>query len=155
MSEASEINAYGRGWAFLVGGGVFEGPPPPGPGEDLREWMHGYCAALADDDPEGAAVSIEAALRADGIEAGALLEQLLQAAEAIEQGDGCGDEFCRWPACPVRTTPDAVALRDARIGQTAEMRLLGDLIAGELADWPRGWREVEGGPELGGWAVVV
>lgn len=149
----NESGAYGRGWAFLVGGGVLGSCAAPTLDDDLSEWVHGYCAALADDDPEGNTVSIEAALRADGIK-GELLERLLMAAEAIERGDDCAREFCRWPGIPVRTSAETVAARDARIGQTAEMALVAEIISRDLADWPRGWREVEGGPESPG-AVVV
>jgi hypothetical protein len=154
MAMNDEICAYGRGWAFLVGGGIECGLPVPTTSADLREWIKGYAAALADDDPAGYCPSIEAALRADGIE-GDTLEKLLLAAESIEQGDDCRREFCRWPACPVRTTPDAWRGRNERMGQVAEMELLAEVIARELADWPRGWREVEGGPERDGGAVIV
>lgn len=109
-----EVGDYGRGFAFMrLGGGSL-----PDPGADLREWMKGYVAALADEDPEGSCPSIEAALRGDGV-AGDILEKLLNAGEAIERGDDDDGGFIRWPACPVRHSVQALADRDERLARNA------------------------------------
>jgi hypothetical protein len=112
-----EIGDYGRGWAFCKGGGVRNGGSLPALGGDLREWVYGYAAALADVDPMGDEhASIESALRADGIE-GDLLERVLQEAEAIEQKEG--EEWFRWPGVPVRHSAQALADRDKRLASFA------------------------------------
>ncbi len=120
---SDDIGDYGWGWAFLKGGGVPGGAKLPDAGANLREWIKGYAAALAEDDPIGdAAASIEAALRNDGVE-GDLLERLLLTAEGIERrgedGGGSGEGFCRWPVVPVRHSVQALHGRDARAASFA------------------------------------
>jgi hypothetical protein len=124
--------AYERGRAFLVEGGVPGGCVVPILGEDLPGWMCGYVAALTEDDPDGACVSIEAALRADGIE-GKRLDQRLRVAEDLERSGDADREFCRWPALPVRTSAEAVAARDARLGELGERIRPAGLIGREMA----------------------
>lgn len=140
---SDDIHDYGLGWAFLKGGGMPGGCLLPDAGGDLREWIKGYAAALADYDPTGDAASIEAALRNDGVE-GDLLEKLLLAAEA-ELADESG-EWIRWPSVPVRHSVDAVHARDERIAEFS------GLLDDEEA--PRGWTAVEAGFEVPG-AIIV
>jgi hypothetical protein len=86
---------YGEGWAFYKRGGVRGGAGVPALDDplDLVEWMKGFGAAMADDDLEGRYPSIQAALLDHGID-GDELEEMLQAAEAIRDGE----EWCRWPS---------------------------------------------------------
>lgn len=114
----ADINDYGFGWAFYKSGGIQGGGKLPEAGVNLREWIGGYAAALADYDPTGDAPSIEAALRTDGV-TGELLERLLQAAESIEQGGEDGGEFVRWPGIPVRHSITAEHERDYRIARNS------------------------------------
>jgi hypothetical protein len=89
-----EDENFGDGWCFFKRGGVRGGAPVPALGDplDLVEWMKGFGAAMADYDPDGRYPSIRAALLDCGID-GDLLEELLEAAEVIRDGE----EWCRWP----------------------------------------------------------
>jgi len=91
----TESELYGEGWAFYKRGGVRGGEPLPALDDplDLLEWMKGFGAAMADYDLDGRYSSIQAALLHCGVD-GDLLEDLLQAAEVIRDGE----EWHRWPA---------------------------------------------------------
>lgn len=86
---------YGEGWAFYKHGGVRDGAGIPALDDplDLVEWMKGFGAAMAYYDLDGLHPSIQAALLDHGID-GDLLEELLQAAELILDGE----DWCRWPS---------------------------------------------------------
>jgi hypothetical protein len=111
-----EISAYAMGWATCKGGPSRADwiPATDDDEETRREWVKGYAAALADIDPWGEQVSIEAALKSDGL-SGAALEALLIAGETLERGEGWGDNFTRWPAAAVRHSAAALDERDRRI----------------------------------------
>jgi hypothetical protein len=87
---------FGNGFAFYKGAGKSD-RLLPFHGEDHREWIKGFCMAMADYDLEQEDPTIQAALLNLGID-GDLLEDLLQAAESIADSD----EWCRWPSVPVR-----------------------------------------------------
>jgi len=92
MSDTS----WSYGWTFFKTGRT--GKPPAGiePAE-LRDWLKGFCAAMADYDLDCRHPSIQAALLHYGID-GDLLEECLQAAETIFEEDA----FNRWPSVPLR-----------------------------------------------------
>jgi hypothetical protein len=106
---------FGDGVAFYKSSGRSDKFVPP-LGENLREWVHGYAAALADYDPMGDCSSIKAALRNDGIE-GETLESLLQVAEAIERGNDCTSEFLpvTWRSGPARHSVEVMYKQDERL----------------------------------------
>jgi hypothetical protein len=132
MPVEDGTGAYERGRAFLVEGGVLCGCTVPALDEDLPEWMRGYVAALTDDDPDGACVSIEAALRADGIE-GDRLGQLLRVAEDLDQDSDGVRGGRRGPPFPVYTSAEAIAARDTRLGELGDQIRLAGLIGREMA----------------------
>jgi hypothetical protein len=92
MSDTS----WSYGWTFYKTGRTGKPPADIDPSE-LRDWLKGFCAAMADYDLDGKHPSIQAALLHGGID-GDLLEECLQAAEMILQET----TFNRWPAVPVR-----------------------------------------------------
>lgn len=88
-----EGGAFGQGWAFFKCCG--DSPEPSGDC-DLREWMRGFCAAMAEYD-QGEHGAVELALRDLGIGADLLAACLDAAGEAR-----AGGEWCRWPPVPIR-----------------------------------------------------
>jgi hypothetical protein len=94
---SDETKQWGNGWAFYKGDGKPDEYLPPI--DNCREWIKGYCAAMADYDLESYREhpSIMAALLHHGIDAD-LLEACLLAAETV----CAGGEWCRWPTVPVR-----------------------------------------------------
>jgi hypothetical protein len=91
--ETDEL--FAEGWSFFKRGGVRDGASVPALNDplDLVEWMKGFGAAMADYDLESRYPSIQEALLDHGID-GDLLEELLEAAEVIRDGE----EWHRWPA---------------------------------------------------------
>jgi hypothetical protein len=87
---------FGDGFAFYRGDGKSD-RLLPAPGEDYREWIKGFCCAMADEDLDHEDPTIQTALLHMGID-GDLLEELLQAAEAVVNDD----KWCRWPSVPIR-----------------------------------------------------
>jgi hypothetical protein len=87
MSDTS----WSYGWTFFKIGHT--GKPPA----ELRDWLKGFCAAMADYDLECWHPSIQAALLHYGIDADQL-EDCLQTAEAILEDA----TFNRWPSVPLR-----------------------------------------------------
>jgi hypothetical protein len=92
MSDTS----WSYGWTFYKTGRTGKPPADIDPAE-LRDWLKGFCAAMADYGLDGGHPSIQAALLHSGID-GDLLEDCLQAAETIL----AEDSFNRWPSVPVR-----------------------------------------------------
>jgi hypothetical protein len=92
MSDTS----WSYGWTFYKTGR--SGKPPADIDQaELRDWVKGFCAAMADYGLDGGHPSIQAALLDYGID-GDLLDECLQAAEAILNEAA----FTRWPAVAVR-----------------------------------------------------
>jgi hypothetical protein len=88
--------SWSYGWAFYKTGRI--GKPPADIGlAELRDWLKGFCAAMADYDLDGGHPSIQTALLHCRID-GDLLEECLQTAEAILSEAA----FNRWPSVPVR-----------------------------------------------------
>jgi hypothetical protein len=127
---------FADGYAFYKSGGL-NAQLLPAAAEDHREWVKGFCCAMADYDPWQEDPTIQAALLHRGI-CSDLLAELLQAAEAVIEAD----QWVRWPPVPVRgwRRPPADAADPVE--------------AMPPAAWPNGWREAEGGPEGPG-AVIV
>lgn len=96
-----EVDDFARGWAFYVGGGAAKGQLLPSQTTEWRDWIQGFCSALADyglgDDPKPR--SIAQALSANGIHSEAL-EACLSAAQGVRQGG----VWCRWPDMPIVET---------------------------------------------------
>jgi hypothetical protein len=92
MSDTS----WSYGWTFYKTGRTGKPPADIDPAE-LRDWLKGFCAAMADYDLDDRHPSIQAALLHCGID-GDLLEACLQAADAILEENS----FNRWPSVPVR-----------------------------------------------------
>jgi hypothetical protein len=92
MSDTS----WSYGWTFYKTGRTGK-PPADIDSAELRDWLKGFCAAMADDDLDGRHPSIQAALLHCGID-GDLLEECLQTADAILNEAA----FNRWPSVPVR-----------------------------------------------------
>jgi hypothetical protein len=92
MSDTS----WSYGWTFFKTGRTGKPPADIGTAE-LRDWLKGFCAAMADYDLECRHPSIQAALLHYGID-GDLLETCLQTAESIFEDA----TFNRWPGVPVR-----------------------------------------------------
>jgi hypothetical protein len=91
-----ETQRYADGRAFYKCGGLNEKLRPE-QGENHREWLAGFCQAMAEYDPSQEEPTLQAALLDRGI-CSELLEELLLAAEnALARG--LPD---RWPAVPVR-----------------------------------------------------
>ena len=130
-----DTQRFADGFAFYKGGGHNANLIPP-EGEDHSEWIKGFCCAMADYDPERIDPSIQAALLHRGI-CSDLLEDMLQAAEAVM----AGEEWCRWPAVPVRGW-----------GRLTGTPVPGDAAA--VAAWPDDPDDIEGGPQGPG-AVIV
>lgn len=86
---------WANGWAFFKSGG--QAPFPDEHNPELIEWVKGFCAAMADYDPEGEYPTIEVALLAHDID-NTLLAACLDAAERVLEEP----EFNRWPSVPVR-----------------------------------------------------
>jgi hypothetical protein len=118
MSDKS----WSYGWTFYKTGRIGKPPADIDPTE-LRDWVKGFCAAMADYGLDGGHPSIQAALLHCGID-GDLLEECLQTAEAILNETA----FNRWPSVPVRgygtgnlrTGPIVVVLPDAANDETME-----------------------------------
>lgn len=88
-------NRWAEGWAFYKSAGAGTVPSEHDPA--LIDWMKGFGAAMADDDPECEHPSIQTALLDCGIDAD-LLAACLNAAESIV----AEQTFNRWPSVPVR-----------------------------------------------------
>lgn len=131
-----DTQRYADGYAFYKGGGRNDSLIPA-PGENHREWIKGFCCAMADYDPWQEDPSIQAALLHRGV-CSDLLEELLRAAEAVIEAG----EWCRWPAVPARGWRRPPADR------------AGPVEAMPPAAWPDGWQEAEGGPEGPGVVIV-
>lgn len=91
----NDTQRFADGFAFYKSGGSPHLVPTPG--EDHREWITGFCQAMADYDPWRAEPTIQAALLHRGL-CSDLLAELLQAAEAVI---AAGEWVCS-PAVPVR-----------------------------------------------------
>jgi hypothetical protein len=118
MSDTS----WSYGWAFYKTGRTGK-PPADIDTAELRDWVKGFCASMADYDLDTPHPSIQAALLHYGIDDD-LLETCLQTAEAILEENS----FNRWPSVPVRgfgtgnlrTGPFVVVLSDAANDETME-----------------------------------
>jgi hypothetical protein len=118
MSDMS----WSYGWTFYKTGRT--GKPPAGiDPADLRDWIKGFGAAMADNDLECRHPSIQAALLHCGID-GDLLEECLRTAETILDEHA----FNRWPSVPLRgfgfgnlrLGPFAIVLPDAANDESME-----------------------------------
>jgi hypothetical protein len=92
MSDTS----WSYGWTFFKTGRTSKPPADIDPSE-LRDWLKGFCAAMADYDLDNPHPSIQAALLHYGIDDD-LLEECLQIAETILEEAA----FNRWPSVPLR-----------------------------------------------------
>jgi len=102
ISEERAAEIYGQGWAYYT---CENHPPEYGPwrhqGAELVEWMKGFCAAIADYDPELKPYQRHPTLQLallDSVIIGDKLNDCLKAAEVALDGE----EWCRWPSVPVR-----------------------------------------------------